>query len=81
MTQIEFGNIIKYHRKTNKLTQRQLSKIVGCSYATMSKVECGKQAAKVKLVLSILKTVIPELKDKLLLIEAEAEFYEMSKSV
>lgn len=76
MDQKSLGNIMRHYRKSHGLTQRKFSKLVGCSYSTMSKVEAGKQAAKSKLVLNILATILPDFKSQLLLIEAEAECLE-----
>lgn len=81
MTKKALGSIIKYYRYKKQLSQREFSKIIGCSFSTMSKIESGKQAAKSELVLSILSRVLPNFKSDLLLVEAEAELHEQKPVV
>lgn len=81
MTQKGLGNIMKFYRKKNQLTQRQFSKLIGCSFATASKVECGKQAAKAELVLRIIDQILPSFRTDILLLEAEAELLERREAL
>jgi transcriptional regulator with XRE-family HTH domain len=67
------ANVIKAYRIKHNLFQKDFAFLVGCSLATLSKIESGKQQAKADLVLNILNAVLPEFGEKLMLLDIEAD--------
>ena len=47
MAKNEIGENIKFFRKENKLTQKQLADLIGVSYQQISQYECGKRNPKI----------------------------------
>ena len=68
-------DILKAYRLKNKLKQVEVARLVGCSKATYSKVECGIQQPKAKLLIKLLKLTVPGLQSQYDKVDAEAELY------
>ena len=66
-------DIIKAYRLEKSLNQVQFAKLAGCSTATLCKIEKGSQKAGAKVLVDILKIIIPGFKDSYNLAEASAE--------
>ena len=73
MNEQSLGLIVQNYRKVKGIKQKDLARIVGCSLATMSKLEHGVHKSKAPLVLAVLGIVMPSFKDSFLLLETESE--------
>lgn len=80
MNKKEFGKLITHFRELRGINQRQFADKVGCSIATMSKVENGHQEAKSELVFSILSAILPSFDKSVLELEAEMQCREMQRA-
>jgi len=68
------GNLSKAYRVKHKIYQGHMAELVGCSLATLSKVECGAQQPKAELVIRILNVVLPGFQQQLLLADLDADY-------
>lgn len=68
------GNLSKAYRVKHKIYQGRMAELVGCSLATLSKVENGVQQPKADLVLRILAVVLPGFQQQILLADLDADY-------
>ena len=72
-TSLNWGPIIRAYRAKNNLFQKQLAERVGISRAQLSKIESGIHQPEGKFTMALLKLLVPNLENELLLLEIEAE--------
>lgn len=80
MNKKQFGKLISHYREVRGISQREFADKVGCSIATMSKVENGHQEAKSELVISIFSAILPSFDKSVLELEAEMESRERQRA-
>lgn len=61
----QFGNLVKKHRKSNQLTQKELAGVCGCGVRFIQDLEKGKASCEIGLSLRVLTMLGIRLEAKL----------------